>query len=155
MIIQLAIAALGTATLVTELHNGLLWLKWAGAAYLLVMGISALRRLLAAQAPAPLSGMGSFRRGFLVSLTNPKTILFFSAFLPQFVSPQANYGAQITVLSCWFWLLATVLDLSYVMTAQLLKERLARWHSQRAEDGLSAAVYLGASGLLALSSGKN
>ena len=49
-------------------------------------------------------------RGFLVSFTNPKTLLFFGAFLPQFVSPNAELMGQLVLLSATFLVIAILLD---------------------------------------------
>jgi len=112
MLIQLLIAGVGTGLLVNALAQGLIWLKWAGVGYLVYLGFSQLfgaRKAKAAVLPASMV----FNRGFWISLTNPKTILFFSAFLPQFVSPDAAYGSQIAILSLSFWMLAIALDSAY------------------------------------------
>ena len=87
MAIQLLVAAQGTALLAEALSEAFMWLKWIGAGYLVYLGC---RRLRAAAAPKQSvspevgTGTGSFSRGFVVGITNPKTILFFGAFLPQF-----------------------------------------------------------------------
>ena len=119
MILQLLIAGVGTGLLVEALAQGLYWLKWLGVCYLLYLGF---RHLFAANSNniEPLSAYGSFQRGFWISLTNPKTILFFGAFLPQFVSPDGSYMAQITLLSILFWLLAVVFDSLYALVASRL-----------------------------------
>lgn len=153
MAIQLLIAALSTSALLALVNGSLSWLQWAGVAYLAFLGLRAIRRWQRREQAPKLSGLGSFRRGFLVSLTNPKTILFFAAFLPQFVSESAPYLQQIALLSVWFWLLATLLDLAYVQLAGLLRKRIERWLANGTEHGVAATLYLSASGLLALSSG--
>ena len=152
MLIQLLIAAIATGLLVESLARGLLWLKWAGVVYLLYLG---LRRLLLAGSgeTQELSAYGSFQRGFWISLTNPKTILFFGAFLPQFVSPQGGYAMQIAILSGLFWMLAIVFDSLYA----LLASRVAQlWRGKYRADfwgRLGGLVYVGA-GLALPSSSK-
>ncbi len=94
------------------------------------------------------SGIGSFHRGFWVSLTNPKTILFFSAFLPQFVFPSEPYLSQIVLLSSVFWILAVVLDSSYALLAGKLASMLGNKFST-IQNYFSSALYLGASAALA------
>ena len=148
MILQLLVAGLGTGLLVESLAQGLFWLKWLGVGYLLYLGI---RHLVTANTKKPetLSAYGSFQRGFWISLTNPKTILFFSAFLPQFVSPNESYGAQITLLSTVFWVLAVVFDSLYALAAS----RLAiAWHGKYKPgfwERCSGIVFLSAGVLLA------
>src|SRR5205807_5451058 len=84
--VLLAAIALGLSWI---LSNALGWfemLRWIGAAYLIWLGIQAWRGA-AGGAPLPPSDRVHFWRGFLVALSNPKTIAFFTAFLPQFVDP--------------------------------------------------------------------
>lgn len=150
MAIQLLIAALGTSWLVEYLVRGFVWLKWAGIGYLLYLGVTHLKQLLSDPQQQPtLSAIGSYRRGFIVSLTNPKTILFFAAFLPQFATPGAEYLPQISLLSVTFLLLAMLLDGLYAVFAARLRGLLRSEHNQRYRHGLSGLLYLGAAAWLA------
>lgn len=153
MTIQLLIAALGTSSLLTLLNQGLIWLKWLGVCYLLFLGLKALYHCWRRTPAVSVSALGSFRRGFLVSLTNPKTILFFSAFLPQFVSDADMYLQQIAILSVCFLLLAIVIDVGYALLASranwLVTGRYER--AQSIQNGLSGTLYLIASAFLAQS----
>ncbi|MCB1640082.1 MAG: LysE family translocator [Thiothrix sp.] len=150
MLIQLVVAALGTGLLVNTVAAGLIWLKWAGVSYLLYLGITNLasRTDTAAQAVSP--GL-IFGRGFWISLTNPKTILFFAAFLPQFVTPEKGYIAQIAVLSLTFWVSAVLLDSSYALIAARLGQRFRNLTRGSLVKHCSGLVYLGAAALLAVS----
>lgn len=149
MVIQLAVAALATSGLLVALNVGLRWLKWAGVIYLAILGVRALRHAWRPM-PEPLPGaIGSLQRGFWISLTNPKTILFFSAFLPQFVSPAGDAVSQLMLLSVSFWGLATLLDSTYVLAADRLRWLGGSGSSQRAVNGITGSVYLSASALLA------
>ncbi|MBT6057280.1 MAG: LysE family translocator, partial [Gammaproteobacteria bacterium] len=121
MSVQLLIAAIATSWLLSLLARGLFWLKWCGVAYLLWMGVTSFYKFYH-RTPGPgHTALGSFQRGFWVSLTNPKTILFFSAFLPQFANESAPYLEQIAVLSLIFWLLAIVADSFYALAAAKLR----------------------------------
>lgn len=148
MIIQLCVAALGTAWFASMLASGFFWLKWAGVIYLCYLGIISLLNAIKNTQPKPVTGTGSFSRGFWVSLTNPKTILFFGAFLPQFVSPAESYISQIVILSVMFWCLAVVLDSMYAVLADKLKSLLATQFNQ-SQNYCSGVLYLGASAALA------
>ena len=148
MIVQLAIAALGTTGLLVLLNNGLRWLKGAGVVYLLYLACSAFRQMKQRNLEQP-GGLGSFQRGFWVSLTNPKTIFFFSAFLPQFVSGEQNYLAQISVLSATFWILAILIDSSYAVLAAKIRRLIASERMHKIQNGLTGTLYLTASALLA------
>ena len=150
LVIQLFLAALATTYFVTLLAEGFLWLKWMGVAYLLYLGIN---HFIAAYSSkggiTEISALGSFQRGFWVSLTNPKTILFFSAFLPQFVDPTASYTTQITLLSISFWILAVIFDGMYALLSSQLKGLTQVNNGERYQNGLSGAIYCVASALLA------
>ena len=148
MLIQLGIAAFGTSWFVSALANGFVWLKWLGVTYLIYLGVN---HLLAIRntANTQISAVGTFRRGFWVSLTNPKTILFFSAFLPQFTSPAISYQLQIAELSLIFWFLAVALDSGYALLAYKLSSILKIKNLDKFKNGASGALYLGASAVLA------
>ena len=86
-------------------------------------GVKALRRpAVNVEAPefqAPQFGR-IFRDGFLVALLNPKTAIFFAAFLPQFINPAASAAGQSVVLGAVFVLVAASTDTIYVLTANAL-----------------------------------
>lgn len=150
MIIQLAIAALGTAVFLATLSQGLIWLKWCGVAYLLFLGFNSLYAFYTHKKSEQISAAASMQRGFWVALTNPKTILFFSAFLPQFANPDNAYLPQITILSVCFLLLAVTMDSCYVLLSAKLKWLLASKDIDRISNGVSGALFVGAGGLLAV-----
>ena len=146
MIIQLLVAALGTAWVVSEISHGFSWLRWLGVAYLLYLGIVHLRHFMVDKRdhiPAATTA-GTFTRGFIVSLTNPKTILFFSAFLPQFVSAASDYHIQIMILSATFLLLAVLLDSLYALLAGRLSGLIKGAHVHRVQNCLSGIIYVAA-----------
>ncbi len=148
MLVQLLISAFGTSWFISQLAFGFLWLKWIGVAYLCYLGVNHLIKAVKKANAQEVTGLGSFQRGFWVSLTNPKTILFFSAFLPQFVSPSQPYLTQIAMFSCIFWLLALVLDSGYVFLANKASKVFGEKLAAR-QNYFSGALYLGASGVLA------
>lgn len=125
-------AALGLAALFAVSSAAFTVVKWAGAAYLIYLGIRMWR------APAVSAGTDAlpqvqaqslrrvFRDGFVVALLNPKTTLFFAAFLPQFIDAQANPLAQTFALGCVFVAIAGCTDLVYVAAAGLIAPRLRR-----------------------------
>ncbi|NQV70870.1 MAG: hypothetical protein HQ498_12665 [Pseudohongiella sp.] len=81
-------------------------------------------------------------------------MLFFSAFLPQFVSADASYISQVAVLSASFCLLAVLVDSSYALLAAksrwlMQNQKLEDHKIDRFQSGLSAVLYLGAGTLLA------
>jgi homoserine/homoserine lactone efflux protein len=102
----------GNALLLTAIALGLDWvlaharllfelLRWLGAVYLVWLGIRAWRQAGRTQSSAPGQRV-NFSRGLFVALTNPKTIAFCSAFLPQFIDPGRPAGLQLAVM-CTAW----------------------------------------------------
>lgn len=151
MAIQLIVAAIGTAWFVAALSSGFVWLKWAGVIYLCYLGISHFISAASKNEPRPATALGSFQRGFWVSLTNPKTILFFAAFLPQFISPGESFAAQIALLSAIFWLLAIGLDSGYALIAGKLAALPRNKDISKIRNYCSGVLYLGAGATLAAS----
>jgi threonine/homoserine/homoserine lactone efflux protein len=126
--------------------------KYLGAAYLVYLGV---RRLLARNeaspgepAPRERQGLGRvFGQGVLVAALNPKTALFFLAFLPQFVDPaRGAVPAQFLLLGCLFVGMAVVTDSLYALLAgtagQWLSSARAS-HSLRLGRYLVGSVYIG------------
>jgi threonine/homoserine/homoserine lactone efflux protein len=123
-------AALGLAALFAISSAAFTVVKWAGAAYLVYLGIRmwravpAMARATTAQAPVqPLRRV--FRDGFVVALLNPKTTLFFASFLPQFMDAHASPLVQTMALGGIFIAIAGCTDLMYVLTASLVAPRLS------------------------------
>lgn len=150
MVIQLVIAGLSTSWFIQFLTEGFYIMKWLGVAYLLYLGLQHLKyAVFANDIEARLTASSTFSRGFLVSLTNPKTILFFSAFLPQFVSIDGNYLQQISILSVTFLVIAIILDSSYAILSAKFQSLLHKRSFYRIQNGFSGLLFLGASMWLA------
>lgn len=146
MAIQLLVAAKGTAMLAETLAEAFTALKWFGAAYLIYLGLSRFHAALAADGADGLeigSATGSFGRGFIVAITNPKTILFFGAFLPQFTSAALPVGTQIAVLSVSFLVLALFFDCLYALAAGSVSELAREPTFRRWLDGFAGTLFLG------------
>ena len=127
MVVQLALTLLGMTALLSAMAGVFDVLRWAGVAYLIWLGIQALRAPptdLAAE-PAPASRRAVFGRGFLISLTNPKTLLFYGAFLPQFVSDRSPALPQLVILAATFLILAVAVDSLWALTAARFRRVLA------------------------------
>ena len=127
-------AAVGLAALFAVSALAFSVVKFAGAAYLIWLGIKMLRSGAASTAPAAaLAPAGAqvragrvFRDGVLVALLNPKTTIFFAAFLPQFMQPSAPALPQALLLGAIFVVVAACSDLAYVTLASWLAPRFAR-----------------------------
>lgn len=131
-------------------------IKWLGVAYLLCLGVAALRSRTSSFAPqaggppAPLaSRRGLYLRGLLVGASNPKALLFFTALLPQFVDPAAAQLPQFAVLVatfvCFelFWLMFYA-HFAARLGPWLQREGRARWFNR-----LSGTTFIAAALLLA------
>jgi len=107
--------------------------KIVGAAYLIWLGIKMLRdaNALTTLAPQPGAPARDARRAFLVTLLNPKSILFFVAFLPQFVDPGQPAAPQLLLLGATFVVLGGLNATAYAWAAgraaRLLREGARRW----------------------------
>lgn len=102
----IALAMFGLGALLQTSASLLLVLKWLGGAYLLWLGIQLWRhpalRLELADGAAPLGALGLFRQGLLSALANPKVLLFYGAFLPQFIDAQRSLLPQFLVMAATF-----------------------------------------------------
>ena len=142
-------ASLGLAALFAVSAAAFGIVKWAGAAYLVWLGVQALRR------PATAEPRGAFeaprlgriwRDGFVVALLNPKTALFFAAFLPQFIDPSAGAAQQAAALGAVFVLIAAITDSGYVLLAGAAARRLGGRNAQRSARlgrWAAAATFIG------------
>lgn len=128
MVIQLALTVLGVAGLLSSIAHWFEWLRWIGVAYLVYLGVRtwAAPSDIVNVAAQPKSFMEIYLRGFLVSLTNPKTLLFYAAFLPQFITPAEQPMAQLLTLSVTFLLITVSLDGLWALLAGRLRSILNR-----------------------------
>ena len=120
MVVQLGLTALGMSAALGALAAWFEWLRWLGVGYLLWLGVRQWRAPpidLTRFPPQPRSARAIALRGFLVSLTNPKTLLFYGAFLPQFVGLDRPVLPQIALLSGVFLVLALALDGGWAVLA--------------------------------------
>jgi threonine/homoserine/homoserine lactone efflux protein len=141
-------AALGLAALFAVSSLAFTVVKWAGAAYLVGLGIKALKRKpVVSDAPTEFEAprlSRIFRDGFLVALLNPKTTIFFAAFLPQFLHPGSG-PLESVLLGALFVLIAASTDCLYVLLAGAAS-RLFRGRGTRGADigrYATAATFIG------------
>lgn len=154
--VHIVAAALGLSALLLSSALAFNAVKYLGAAYLIYLGARQwLTRGVEDEAatvrPEPLRRI--FTQGVVVNVLNPKTALFFFAFLPQFIDPaQGNVTAQVLLLGLLFVTLAVVNDGAYALLAGSLAHWLRRsrrfWGAQRIFAG---AVYVGLGVTTALS----
>jgi threonine/homoserine/homoserine lactone efflux protein len=126
--VLLGVTALGMTSLMLLLSQWFEVLRWAGVAYLLYLGIQQWRSKPQAPGNPPAKAVSAHRfylRGFVVNATNPKTLVFYAAFFPQFVDPAGPLDVQLVVLCLTFLGIATLLDSGYALLAGRLRPLLA------------------------------
>jgi homoserine/homoserine lactone efflux protein len=138
------------------LATSALWfsiVKWAGGLYLLYLGVRLVRAGIASTAiavpAAPASRWRLFSNTYLVTALNPKGIIFFVAFLPQFISTQEDVTRQLWILAVTFIVLATLNASLYAIFAARARQLLASRRAQR-RFNLAGGSLLSAAGLWAL-----
>jgi threonine/homoserine/homoserine lactone efflux protein len=121
-------AAIGLAALFAISSLAFTIVKYAGAAYLVYLGIRALRKRedVEVQPFATADWRRIFRDGFVVALLNPKTAIFFAAFLPQFMSPSGSAIGQSLTLGATFVAIAAMTDCTYALLAGAVAPWLRR-----------------------------
>lgn len=148
--------ALGLAAVLASSPQAFAAVKWLGAGYLLFLGVRRLAGgggdVASAAAGAQPAGPEVLRQAFLVALLNPKTALFFLAFLPPFASPaRGAVGLQLVVLGAIFVAIAVTTDCAYALLANGAGSLLRRHPGfARGERVVSALVYAGLGAVAAL-----
>lgn len=128
--IAMTAALMGLGAIVLASAELFLLLKWIGAAYLLWMGWKLLRSapgtLLAPPEPSQIGPGEVFRQACVVTALNPKSITFFIAFVPQFITPDAPISPQFLVLIVTFVTLAALNALAYALLADRLRATISQ-----------------------------
>jgi homoserine/homoserine lactone efflux protein len=151
IVVQLAFATLGLTATLDMLAGWFEWIRWIGVAYLVYLGVrqwAAAPIDLTRTRPQPRSVRVIALRGFLISLTNPKTLLFYGAFFPQFLSPDAPMVRQVMLMSLTFLVVAVTLDTGWALLAGRVRGVLAI--RGRLRNRLSGGFLIGAGIGLAL-----
>jgi homoserine/homoserine lactone efflux protein len=114
-----AVAALGMSSVMVVMSDWFDVIRWLGALYLVYLGVRQLwllRRHPRTRVTAPVAPRGSwYGQGLLVSLSNPKVLLFLGAFLPQFVDPSGDPVWQLSVLAVLFVVVLVLIDVGYTL----------------------------------------
>lgn len=127
---HLLLVAAGLSTLLAAAGEAFFWLKWIGVAYLIYLGIRALRAPASALDPDGPSSRKSISmimvEAFVVSATNPKSLLFYAAFFPLFIVPGESAGPQLALLSVTFLTVAFSMDCGWALMASRARPIIAR-----------------------------
>jgi len=131
-----ALSATGLGVLVKTSHHAFLIVKWVGAAYLVFLGVRMMfskSEVLRTAEPLPdVRGTHILGRGIVLQLANPKALIFFTAFLPQFVSPNAPVARQMLILGVTSTVLEFFILAGYGWFASRLSGRFARYVNRTA-----------------------
>ena len=127
----IALSMLGIGALLQASASALLVLKWVGGAYLVWLGIQLwrappLRLLPSANAPFARSSM-LFRQGLFAAVSNPKALLFYGAFLPQFLDPARSLWLQFAVMAGTFAVIECVVETLLARMAHRIRPALERY----------------------------
>ena len=151
-LVHVALASLGLGMLLATSATLFTVIKWIGAAYLLWVGVRLLRNTgestLQADIAASSGSAGSWRQvfagGFLTNVLNPKVVLFFLAFLPQFIAPSVqNKPLAFALLGLIFMVNALPINAAYVLAAD--RVRGSRWAARGMQwlDKLAGVLFIG------------
>jgi threonine/homoserine/homoserine lactone efflux protein len=152
---MIGIVLVGLASLIATMGVWFDYVRLAGAVYLVWLGAKFLMSpgTLGGVAQAAPPRVGFFWQGFLVLMANPKALLLFGAFIPQFVDPNGNYVGQVILLGVTAMVVAGIFDSLYATLAG----RARHWLSPlrvRLVSRLSGAFLIGGGVWLALARGK-
>jgi threonine/homoserine/homoserine lactone efflux protein len=118
--ILIGIVAVGLTSLMATMGYWFDWVRFAGAAYLVWLGVKLIRAPvegLTADAPPPPPRGGFFLQGFFVALSNPKLLVFFGAFIPQFMDMNKDHFSQVALLGVTFMITGAITDSIYAVLA--------------------------------------
>jgi threonine/homoserine/homoserine lactone efflux protein len=147
--VQLLIAAFGLASLLNVVAGAFGWLRWAGAAYLVYLGIRQWRS--AGHPPAfdtsPVSRANLFTQGLAVTIPNPKSLVFIAAFLPQFIDAARPLGLQLALIVPTFLVITFSVTSVWALAAGnargMLQRRRAMQSVRRTAGGLMIVAGVG------------
>ncbi|UCE30922.1 MAG: LysE family translocator [Burkholderiales bacterium] len=142
----IGLSMLGIGALLQASAHALLVLKWAGGAYLIWLGIQLWRapplRLVAASSDLETRGASLFWQGFAAAVSNPKALLFYGAFLPQFIDPARPLALQFVLMAGTFAVVEFIVEAVLARLAHQVRpglERLGR-RFNRACGGMFALM---------------
>jgi threonine/homoserine/homoserine lactone efflux protein len=148
LLLMLIASVAGVSAFMLAVPAAFTALKYAGAAYLIFLGIQTWRAPVvppeAATAPCETaSGLALFRGGFLCGISNPKLLVFAAAFFPQFIAPSAPWAPQFALLVATFLAVETFFYVTYALTSRRLAGQLMQATWQRRINRVSGVIFAG------------
>lgn len=149
--LMVAAVVAGLGPLLAASQVALTIIKWLGVAYLVYLGARILLSRADAADEAPRAG-SPLRKEFLVAITNPKALLIFTAFVPQFVDPaRGPVATQLALLGAVYLVAEALAGTGYVVVGAVIRAvRMSRRTRRRLDRG-TGVLLLGMAGLLATS----
>jgi len=145
---MVAATVLGLSALILTSQTAFTALRWVGAGYLVYLGIQYWRARSEPAISQGSTGVWSYRRLFvqaaLTSLTNPKGLVFYLAFLPQFIGPGWNPSAQLAVLGASYVGLCIMVDIGYAVASRLLARFVISPVFNRWKNRITGTILIGA-----------
>lgn len=145
--VAMALTFMGLGAILATSAELFLALKWAGAVYLVYLGIQLWRAPLLVATAEPQQeprSLGIVVRAFMVNVLHPKGLAFHAAFLPQFINPESPALPQMLTLGATFIFIAAGVLLSYALGASRFRAALVRPRVRRAVNRTGAGCLLGA-----------
>jgi len=126
----IALSMLGIGALLQASAHALIVLKFVGGAYLIWLGIQLWRapaiQLRADAATSDTRGATMFRQGLLTAVSNPKALLFYGAFLPQFIDPARDLVTQLVIMAVVFVTIEVIVEYLLALLAHRIRPLLER-----------------------------
>ena len=154
--IRVLLAAAGLSAVLASSAVAFNLIRWAGVGYLAFLGVRAFRTRRAGGPPdppgRPVSLARSARKGLLVGLGNPKMVIFYLAFFPQFIHPgRGSQPAQVLILGTLFWVIGAIWDLAFACASGTIGTWLQRRpRIQAAQHPLEGSACLALAGWAAI-----
>lgn len=148
LLLMLIASVAGVSAFMLAVPAAFAALKYAGAAYLIFLGIQTWRApMVPPQTATALretaSGLALFRGGFLCGISNPKLLVFAAAFFPQFIAPSAPWAPQFALLVATFLAVETFFYVTYALTSRRLAGQLMQATWQRRINRVSGVIFAG------------
>jgi len=151
-VIVMTASFLGLGLILASSSFAFVTLKWLGVAYMAYLGImqiNAARNLQETKITGPVSARGSLGAGFLTGVLNPKAIMFYMAFLAQFIDPGMPQAPQFLILMTTSTLVVALVLGGYALLAAKLSTRLQSIKARRRMGYTGGSCLLGGSALMA------
>jgi len=151
--VLLSAGAFGMVWILQFLSDWITALRLIGAAYLIYLGVRQWRETAQGLDDVQADkhpGLKVMLHGFIVAITNPKTILFYAAFFPQFIDVSQPTGPQLTLMTITFLCIAITLDSTYAFLAGRLRPWLQGGNRGRIRNRITGTLLVGTGLALAL-----